>query len=104
MLCSLSCNNHIDLQPLLLEASEAGWQFSSQLHAFIRFRIQSRVCLIELSHSRYAHMLRLAHDAIQRHHSKPAMLYLSLDQVGPQQDIGICPLNLQTILPWAHYL
>ena len=32
---------------------------------------------------RYAHMVRLAHDAIQRHNIQPAMLYISLDQVRP---------------------
>lgn len=31
--------------------------------------------------SRYALMMRLAHDAIQRHATAPAMIYISLDQV-----------------------
>lgn len=31
---------------------------------------------------RYALMMRLAHDAIQRHSTVPTMIYISLDQVG----------------------
>ncbi|CAK0750651.1 hypothetical protein CVIRNUC_002007 [Coccomyxa viridis] len=38
----------------------------------------------------YAHMLTLAHDAIQRHHTAPAMLYLSLDQDWERTQ-GPCP-------------
>ncbi len=52
---------------------------------------------------RYAHMLQLAHDAIQRHQMQPAMLYISLDQVyncDPQLRCASQPFVLQVLCPF----
>ena len=39
-------------------------------------------------------MLKLAHDAIQRHQTQPAMLYISLDQVHTQRPVLYCSISV----------